>query len=131
MALAGWTLSYLKSQSWHDEAWKEEVDRGLKELERVTKKHGPILILETLGTASLKPIRNNLLFEHLETRGYARRWFRTDYTFSSRLESLVLSEFFFGKNTVAQANAFLKEGVVDALVLPECTGIWTKRNGQS
>ena len=129
MALAGWTLSYLKSQSWHDEGWRREVDAGLAELERVCKPGSAIVILETLGTACLEPIRNNLLFEHLEASGYSRRWFRTDYTFQGSLESKVLTEFFFGKNTAEQASAFLRDGLVEGRVLPECTGLWSKRAG--
>jgi len=119
LSLAGWTLSYLKSEAWSKDDWKEEVDVGLCELERVTKPGGVMVILETLGTACTEPTRNNHLFGHLEASGFERRWFRTDYTFQGRLESLVLTEMFYGKSTVAKMD--LQGGT-----LAECSGIWTK-----
>ncbi len=125
VVISGWSLCYLALDS--GEAWREELNRGLEEMQRVAHTNGDIIIVETLGTGSEKPNPPaNLLpyFDFLQKKGFKRDWVRTDYLFRDRYEAEALTRFFFGDGMVEKIRS-----IEDGIVLPECTGIWwRKRN---
>lgn len=119
LVVSGWSICYLVV--WEDSDWRKSLERGLREMERLLRKGGTLVIIETLGTGEQEPRAPDKLqayFHYLESAGFERTWIRTDYRFQSRLEANELVEFFFGKEMVP------KIGRGDHPVLPECTGIW-------
>ncbi len=121
VVIAGWSLCYLAD--WYPETWRAELDKGIKEIERVIKKNGTIVIIETQGTGFKTPQPPPHLFDYfsfLEEKGFTSKWVRTDYRFRSLDEALQISKFFFG-DALAEQVARNKW-----VVLPECTGIWFK-----
>ena len=90
-------------------------------MERLLRKGGTLVIIETLGTGENQPQAPEKLqgyYQYLESAGFDRTWIRTDYRFRSRSEASELVEFFFGEEMLP------KIGPGDQPVLPECTGIW-------
>lgn len=119
VVLAGWSLCYLVS--WYAKTWREELQRGLAEIERVLRSGGSVVLIETLGTGHTTPEPPEALrpyYAYLEARGFQKQWVRTDYRFASLEEAETLTRFFFGSELAVEVRA---RG--DA-TLPECTGIW-------
>ena len=134
LVVAGWALSYLKSEheEWYADgsyggAWREEVDLALSELDRVLVDGGLVIVLETQGTATETPQREGSHFyAHLRQRGFAQKLVRTDYRFESKKEALKTLGFFFGKGVSKRAEALLG-GVKDEgepCIVPECTALF-------
>lgn len=134
VAVAGWAISYLKSEHevWHADgsyggAWREEVDIALGEMERVLSDGGVAVVLETQGTATEVAQRSGAhLYAHLVRRGFEHKVIRTDYRFASKREALRTLSFFFGRGVARRAEGLLA-GVADegeACIVPECTGVW-------
>lgn len=118
---AGWAIGHF--QSWFSEDWPAHVDSAIQEMARVTRSGGSLMIIETLGTGSLKPappsigLRN--YYHHLENYwGFIRTTISTDYQFNNLEEAVDLSGFFFGEKMAARVsqNRWVR--------LPEWTGIW-------
>lgn len=154
VAIAGWAVSYLKSEyeEWHADGsyggpWREEVDRALAELERILAPGGTLVLLETMGTATANPQRaGSHLYAHFRASGLEEQCVRTDYRFSSKRMALDTLRFFFGKGVATRASALLdagKDAASEALpcssaapaapscddvdgpcTIPECTGMW-------
>ncbi len=120
-AVAGWVFGHFRH--WMPEGWRSEVDAAVDEMERVVRNGGPLVIVETLGTGHEEP-RHHLeleeYFEHLERRGFARSWVRTDYAFSSVDEAAQVLGGFFGDDMAARIR---EQGWSR---VPECTGIWVR-----
>lgn len=119
LAISGWSICYLVD--WNREDWKTELDKGLKEMERVVKPGGTMIIIETQGTGFKAPHPPDHLLEYfayLDELGFTYSWFRTDYKFADKGEARKLTAFFFGEEL---ANQFSSE------LLPECTGLWWKK----
>lgn len=120
VAISGWSLGYLVGE--HPESWQKELGTALREMERVLRPGGTIVILETLGTGHETPHPPTeglaAYYWFLEERGFGSTWIRTDYRFASPDEAEGLTRFFFGDELAAQ--------VVENkwVILPECTGIW-------
>ncbi len=123
LTIAGWSFAH--SVAWFPDEWQEEIGGALREMLRVLRPGGTAVILEPLGTGAETPrapsegLAN--LYVWLESaHGFARTAIRTDYQFESLAQAEKLTRFFFGDT---MGNAVLKNQWV---ILPECTGIWTK-----
>ncbi|MEJ2448046.1 MAG: class I SAM-dependent methyltransferase [Anaerolineales bacterium] len=119
LVVSGWSMCYLVV--WEGQAWQESLQLGLREIRRLLRSGGKLIIVETLGTGEREPkIPQKLAdyFQYLETAGFHSTWIRTDYRFRSRPEARELVEFFFGQEMLP------KIGPGSTPVLPECTGIW-------
>lgn len=121
VAVSGWSVSYLAV--WNPEQADQELDKWLAEMQRVLRKGGMIILLETLGTGNEEPVRIEHVepaYRWLDANGFQSKWIRTDYRFESLEEADYLSRFFFGDelgDKVRQNNW---------VILPECTGVWWK-----
>jgi ubiquinone/menaquinone biosynthesis C-methylase UbiE len=122
IAVEGWSFAHVIG--WYGDAWQQETDRMLAEMQRVVKPGGTMILMETMGTGFREPTPPPQLiplYEYWEQQhGFQYRWIRTDYQFASVEEADALIRFFFGDtmadNLVAGKNT----------LVPECTGIWWK-----
>jgi len=122
LILSGWSFCYLVV--WEEEDWRKALQEGLREIKRVLRKTGTVILIETLGTGVTQPQPPEKLgayFESLEDLGFRRTWIRTDYKFRSMAEACELVDFFFGEDMLE----FISDEVEP--ILPECTGIWWSR----
>ena len=115
---------------------KEEVERALREFDRVLARGGVLLLFETMGTATTTPQRQgSWLYEHYrEACGLSERILRTDYRFPSKAVALQTLLFFFGRGVARRAEAQLAEVPHDSRVpciVPDCTGMWWRRKQSS
>jgi len=122
IVLAGWALC---SKALRGDPWRQAVQVALEEMARVLKPGGTIVLIESLGTGREVPAPPNARFAEyfafLEDHGFQQTWTRTDYLFHSLEEKKKLLTFFFDEE-------MLRAGVQsDALIYPECTGIWWKK----
>ena len=128
LSIAGWTYGH--QTVWDPEGWREPIEAALREMMRVLRPHGTAIVIETLGTGHTTPfappaelaryyalLSEDFHFEH--------SWLRTDYEFSSLAEGERLVRFFFGEELAEQ---FVATG---SKVLPECTGLWRRKNAGS
>ncbi len=126
VVIAGWSFCYLAD--WYPETWRSELDKGLTELERILKKTGEILIIETEGTGFKTPHPPPQLeayFVYLSDKGFFRSWVRTDYRFFTMEEAIRTSRFFFGEELAKEVEQ------KQWLILPECTGLWFRSVSKS
>ena len=119
---AGWVLGH--TCSWHLD-WQTELDIVLKEMHRVVRDQGIIIIMETLTTGSVIPAPPTAelanYYDWLENSwAFSRQEIRTDYRFPDVKEAISNTEFFFGEQ--------LSSMIVDNnwSRVPECTGICSK-----
>ncbi|MBN2117543.1 MAG: class I SAM-dependent methyltransferase [Anaerolineales bacterium] len=122
LVVSGWSVSYLAV--WDPEQADRELDTWLTEMQRVLRKEGTLILLESLGTGNEEPIRLEHVepaYRWLDANGFLSKWIRTDYQFESLAEAEYLARFFFGDESgdrVRQNNW---------IILPECTGVWRKK----
>ncbi len=119
LVISGWSFCYLAV--WGGESWREELEKGYREIQRLLRPGGFVILLETLGTGQESPNPPpslNGYFAWLTEKGFQSTWIRTDYRFDSLDEAVELSKFFFGDKLGRQTakNKWL--------ILPECTGVW-------
>ena len=115
---AAWAMSYIMRKQWDGGRWHAELDATIAEMRAAIDRRSDayILIVETLGTGCTSPKRNSHLAERLiNVHNFTQTSVRTDYHFPSVEEGRRLCQFFFGP---AMAG-------LDAVDLPECTGIYT------
>lgn len=122
LVVSGWSVSYLAV--WSQENGQAELDKWLNEMNRVLRKDGTIILLESLGTGNEEPIRLEHVestYQWLDANGFSSKWIRTDYKFDSMEEAIELSRFFFGEELgdKVERNQWV--------MLPECTGVWWRR----
>ena len=121
LAVAGWCFGHFRH--WMPDGWRREIDLALDGLTRAVRPGGALVVIETLGTGHATPRAHPALdeyFEHLEARGFSRRWLRTDYAFGSIDEAAEVLGAFFPAALVAQIRHERWARV------PECTGIWSR-----
>jgi SAM-dependent methyltransferase len=122
LIVSGWSFCYLAV--WEGDDWEQELNKGILEANRVLRRGGMMIVIETLGTGNKQPEELDKLspyLRYLEDRGFQRSWIRTDYRFNNWDEAHELVEFFFGEEMVE------KIGKQNSPILPECTGIWWKK----
>ena len=122
LVIAGWSFCYLAV--WGGKKWQSALEDGLREIERIIRPGGMIILIETLGTGTEKPrppAHLEKYFDWLTAAGFERGWTRTDYRFKSLDEAVELSTFFFGKEMGQKVREESWQ------ILPECTGVWWKR----
>ena len=119
LAVSGWSVSYLAV--WNPEHGTAELDKWLAEMKRVLRRHGMIILFESLGTGNEEPVRLEHVestYQWLDANGFQSKWIRTDYKFESLEEAVELSRFFFGD----ELGEKVKRN--NWVILPECTGVW-------
>jgi ubiquinone/menaquinone biosynthesis C-methylase UbiE len=120
IVIAGWSICYLASSN-HQE-WKENLLLIMREINRVLRPNGTIIILETLGTGNEEPTPPDFLINYYETLRDQYRFnhkaFRTDYQFDSVQQAEELCREFFGD---LLGDRIIKE---QSSIVPECTGVW-------
>jgi ubiquinone/menaquinone biosynthesis C-methylase UbiE len=117
--VSGWSVCYLVD--WYHATWKNELNMAFREMKRVLKPGGEIILIETMGTGFELPTPPSHLLEYyayLKELGFSFKWIRTDYKFNDLNEAKELTGFFFGE--ALQRQVIEKNWVI----LPECTGIW-------
>jgi ubiquinone/menaquinone biosynthesis C-methylase UbiE len=126
IVIAGWSICYLGSSN-HQE-WKENLLLIMKEINRVLRPNGTIIILETLGTGNEQPTPPDFLINYFETLGDQYRFnhkaIRTDYQFDSVQQAEELCREFFGD---LLGDRIIKE---QSRIVPECTGIWWRAQAE-
>ncbi|WP_433942808.1 class I SAM-dependent methyltransferase [Paenibacillus sp. SN-8-1] len=122
LVISGWSISYLANSGNVD--GNKNLEIILKEIARVLRPNGSIIILETLGTGTETPNPPEFLKEYyslLENKHkFSHRWIRTDYKFSNTMEAKKNTEFFFGPDLARKIDENQWSTV------PECAGIWWK-----
>ena len=123
VVIAGWAVGHLTG--WYPTSWRDEISQVLAEMQRMVVPGGRLIILETLGTGSLKPTPPSrslvTLYAWLEeVWAFSRQVIRTDYQFADVEEAVRSTEFFFGAGL---AERIRKYGWAR---LPEWTGLWFK-----
>jgi SAM-dependent methyltransferase len=119
LILSGWSFCYLAV--WEEGDWRSALLEGLKEIKRVLRERGTVVIIETLGTGVERPQPPDKLEPYLQTLekfGFSRTWIRTDYRFRDQKEAQELTRFFFGEEMLIHITDDPKP------ILPECTGLW-------
>jgi len=124
VSIAGWTISMFNARVYPD-SWQREIDRAVRQMQRVLRPGGTVIIIETLGTGfeTPRPPTEALAdyYALLENEySFTSRWIRTDYQFESVTEAEERTRFFFGDEL---ADRIVREQLT---ILPECTGLWTQ-----
>ena len=119
LIVSGWSFCYLAV--WGGDEWRSALEDGLKEIRRILRQGGMVIIFETMGTgheSPQPPAHLDGYYAWLTEAGFKSSWLRTDYKFASMEEAEELSTFFFGDE--------MGKKVVQEKwqILPECTGVW-------
>lgn len=121
---AGWSIGHFRG--WYPEVWQPRMTLVLKEMERVVKPGGMLIIMETMTTGAISPAPPTEglaeYYHWLEGDwGYARSVIQTDYQFESVEDAVEKTTFFFGEEL---AEKIREKGWSR---LPEWTGVWHKQ----
>ncbi len=123
ITIAGWSIGHLRA--WYPNSWELEMGAILREMDRVTKQNGTLIICETMSTGSLIPHPPTPelaeYYNWLENKhNFTLEIVPTDYKFASVDQAVEYTEFFFGPEMSGQ----IRENRWSRL--PEWTGIWYK-----
>lgn len=122
MVIAGWSFCYLAV--WGQDRWKQELQLGLEEANRLLRPGGVMILLENFGTgfeSPNPPLHLNGYFDFLKANDFQSTWFRTDYQFQDLNEAIQHSSFFFGEELSGKVQKN------EWTLLPECTGLFWKK----
>lgn len=121
LVISGWSICYLVD--WYQKTWQQELDKAFREIHRILRPGGTIIIIETQGTGFETPQPPEHLdhyFKYLSASGFEHFWIRTDYKFKDLEEAVKTVRFFFGEALADEVNE------KNWVILPECTGFWYK-----
>ena len=123
LVVEGWAFGH--ATHYFPGAWRPVVARYVEESLRMLRPQGTLIVIETLGTGATEPKPPNgelaALYAWLEESGFARSAIRTDYRFASRSEGERITRAFFHREFEFVV------GDDGAAILPECTGLWSRR----
>jgi ubiquinone/menaquinone biosynthesis C-methylase UbiE len=122
LVIAGWSMGMM--MVWNLNQRQSTLDRAFSEAERVLKKRGTIIIIETMGTMKTEPEPLETLiplYNYLDQNGYKMECIRTDYQFDSVAEATDLCGFFFGESVGLEIQQ------KQLTIIPEHTGVWHKK----
>ena len=124
VALEGWAFGH--ALAWNPDGWRDDVRAWVTELERLLRREGTVLLIETMGTGVETPFSGGHSLEPfhdfvVNTLGFSHRVVRTDYRFESVEAAAQTLGFFFGERLAARVR---DEGW---RVVPECTGIYWRK----
>ena len=130
LVLEGWAFAQLAA--WHLPDWRAVLVPAMREMLRVLRPGGTAILIETLGTGALEPAPPADWFEAVYAwfegeYGFTRSWIRTDFRFATRQEAEAGIRFFFGDEQAAAIMAAAWTARDGATIVPECTGIWSRR----
>lgn len=122
MTVAGWSFGH--AIGWYPDNWDVHIQQMLREMARITRPNGTMVVIETLGTGYSKPMPPSSEFveyyDYLRNIGFLHRWVRSDYRFDTVEQAEKLIRFFFGDELADHVRQN------EMTVVPECTGIWWK-----
>ncbi|MEM7800074.1 MAG: class I SAM-dependent methyltransferase [Chloroflexota bacterium] len=125
VAIQGWSFGH--SVGWYPDSWQAKIQAAIREMARLTKEDGLLIMLETMGTGAQTATPPPPLipyYAYLEELGFQSTVVRTDYHFPSvELASAAMTPYF-GDGIISSAIQSDLPGVV----VPECTGIWWRRS---
>ncbi len=126
LVIAGWSFAHALDRQ--PQCWRPQSAAMLSEMQRILKPGGVAILIEDLGIGRHQPRAPSAAAAALylywrEEWDFCQRWIRSDYQFASPAEAQELARFFFG---AAVAKECLGD---DAVILPECTGIWWRTFG--
>ncbi|MFS1510988.1 class I SAM-dependent methyltransferase [Chengkuizengella sp. SCS-71B] len=116
LVVAGWSICYLGSEN--NPYWEQDIYKVIKEMKRVLRSNGTIIIFETHGTGVTSPAPPDFLKKYytalVDDYGFSHQCIRLDYTFDHINQAEELTRFFFGNDL---ADKVVRENLVQ---LPEC-----------
>ncbi|MDK8181141.1 class I SAM-dependent methyltransferase [Paenibacillus sp. UMB4589-SE434] len=122
LVVAGWSLCYIVNSSCLTSPWEDSLQQVMKELRRVVRPGGTVIIMETMGTGKEVPSPPTFLTAYYEQLvgkyGFSHKWIRLDYEFENAVQAEQLVRWFFGD---ALADEIAKKQLKQ---VPECAGIW-------
>jgi ubiquinone/menaquinone biosynthesis C-methylase UbiE len=121
LALEGWAFGH--ALSWNPTGWRDDLQKWVRELERVVRPGGKLVLIETMGTGVDTPFAGGHSLEPFhafvtDTLGFSHRALRTDYAFDSVDEAIDTLGFFFGERLISRIREHQWK------VVPECTGLY-------
>ncbi len=121
LALEGWAFGH--ALSWNPTGWRDDLQKWVRELERVVRPGGKLVLIETMGTGVDTPFAGGHSLEPFhafvtDTLGFSHRALRTDYAFDSVDEAIDTLGFFFGERLISRIREHRWK------VVPECTGLY-------
>ncbi|WP_238162412.1 class I SAM-dependent methyltransferase [Cohnella sp. AR92] len=127
VVMAGWSICYAGSSN--NPGWQEDIRQVMREIDRVLRPNGTVIILETLGTGQETPMPPEYLLPYYQALegpyGFQHTAIRTDYRFDSAEQAEQLCRDFFGDEA---GDRIQQEG---SAIVPECTGVWWRtKNGE-
>jgi ubiquinone/menaquinone biosynthesis C-methylase UbiE len=117
---AGWTICYATNT--HEVLWRENLQTIMKEIERVIRPLGTVIIFENFGSGVDQPNPPGYLLSYFDALvtdyGFSHEYIRTDSQFDSVEEAVKLFRFFFGDDFADRVHS------AQSTIVPACTGVW-------
>jgi ubiquinone/menaquinone biosynthesis C-methylase UbiE len=120
---AGWTICYATNT--HEVLWRDNLKAIMKEIERVIRPLGTVIIFENFGSGVDKPNPPNYLLSYFDALvtdyGFNHEYIRTDCLYDSVAEAERLFRFFFGDEFADRVRS------ENSTIVPACTGVWWRK----